>query len=307
MAGEDVIEYLKLSDEVVAALGEGRPVVALESTLITHGLPRPLNAETALGMESEVRSAGAVPATIAVLDGLVRVGLGEDELRQLAATEDALKVSSRGLGYALATGRTAATTVSGTMWVAKRAGIRYFCTGGIGGVHRDATRTGDVSTDLLELARTSVAVVCAGVKSILDIGRTLEYLETMGVLVLGYDTEEFPAFYTARSGLPVPYSVSGPEEAAKVLRAHRRMGLPGGVLIACPPPESEVDEAKLRGAIERAVREAEDSGVRGADVTPFLLSRVSELSGGASLRANLALLRNNARIAAGIAAADAAL
>lgn len=300
-------EYIKMRDEVAQALGEGRPVVALESTLITHGLPHPLNAETALAMEREVRSTGAVPATVAVLGGMLRAGLSEAEIEQLAATENALKVSSRGLAYALASGRTAATTVSGTMWVAKVAGIRYFATGGIGGVHRDASRTGDISTDLLELSRTSVAVVCAGAKSILDIGRTLEYLETAGVPVLGYKTTEFPAFYTPHSGYSAPYTVRSPKEAAAVFRAHRRLRLPGGVLIACPPPASDADKTALESAIAQAVGEAGERGISGGEVTPFLLGRVAELSGGASLRANLALLHNNARIAAEIAAADSGL
>lgn len=293
------------SSEVAAALGSGEPVVALESTLITHGLPYPLNLETALGMEREVRSAGAVPATIAVLDGTLRVGLSEPELQRLAQVADALKVSSRGLGYAVASGRTASTTVSGTMWGAKLAGISYFATGGIGGVHRGAARTGDVSTDLTELSRTSVAVVCAGAKSILDLRLTLEHLETLGVPVLGYGTQEFPAFYTPHSGLPVPYSVWSAQETAAAFRVHRELGLPGGVLIACPPPTSDADESVLDAAIAQAVDEAEQQGVRGVDVTPFLLRRVAELSEGASLRANLALLYNNARIAAEIAVADA--
>ncbi|MDQ3856005.1 MAG: pseudouridine-5'-phosphate glycosidase [Chloroflexota bacterium] len=281
-------------------------MVALESALITHGLPHPLNVQTALAMEAEVWSAGALPATIAVLDGAVRLGLTEEELQRLAATTNALKVSSRGLAYAIATGATAGTTVSGTMWVASRAGIRYFATGGIGGVHRHVERTGDVSTDVLELSRTPVAVVCAGAKSILDIPRTLEYLETAGVPVLGYRTTEFPAFYTPSSGCPTPFSASGPQEAARVFRVHRRLGLPGGVLIACPPPASDLDATKLTQVIERSVREADECGIKGSELTPFLLRRVADLSGGESLRANVALLRNNARIAGEIAVADAA-
>lgn len=304
MAGS---RHVELHPEVAAALASALPVVALESTLISHGLPHPLNAETALGMEQQVRSAGAVPATVAVLDGALRVGLGAEQIERLARVTGALKVSSRGLGYAVASGRTASTTVSGTMWAAKLAGISYFATGGIGGAHRGATRTGDVSTDLIELSRTSVAVVCAGAKSILDLRLTLEYLETLGVPVLGYGTDEFPAFYTPHSGLPVPYTVTTAREAASAFRAHRELGLPGGVLIACPPPVSDADEAALEAAIGRAVDEADQQGVRGVDVTPFLLHRVAELSGGASLRANLALLQNNSRIAAEIAVADTEL
>lgn len=302
-----MIEYVKLSDEVVRALGEGTPVVALESTLITHGLPRPCNAETALAMEAVVRGVGAVPATVVVADGLLRVGLSEERIRALAETPDALKVSSRGLAYALAARRTASTTVSGTMWAAKLAGIRYFGTGGIGGVHRGAAETGDVSADLPELARTQVAVVCSGAKSILDIGRTLEYLETAGVPVLGYGAAEFPAFLVRSSGHALEYAVSGAEEAARVFRAHRRLGLPGGLLIACPPPVSPLDAARLEEATARAVREAGEAGVRGGAVTPWLLNRVAELTDGASLETNVALLVNNARTAAEIAVADAAL
>ncbi len=300
-----MIEYVKLSSEVMQALGEGRPVVALESTLITHGLPRPLNAETALAMESEVHSTGATPATVAVLGGRLRVGLAPGEIEQLAASESVLKVSSRGLAYALASGRAAATTVSGTMWAAKLAGIRYFATGGIGGVHRGAARTGDISTDLLELARTQVAVVCAGAKSILDLNLTLEYLETAGVPVLGYGTLEFPAFFTPRSGHQLEHSVDSAQEAARVFRAHRRLGLPGGMLFACPPPTSPEDEATLESATQQAVAEAEAQGVRGGELTPWLLRRLAELTNGASLEANVALLRNNARIAGEIAVADA--
>ncbi len=302
-----MIEYLKYNNEVVLALGDGRPVVALESTLITHGLPHPTNAETALAMEAQVRSAGAAPATVAVLGGLLRVGLDEEEIWALATADGVLKVSSRGLAYALVSGRTAATTVSGTMWAAKLAGIRYFATGGIGGVHRGVERTGDISTDLLELARTPVAVVCAGVKSILDIGRTLEYLESAGVPVLGYGTEEFPAFLTAKSGHRAPYTVADAPEAARVFRAHRRLGLPSGIVIASPPPSSDLDEATLEEATVRALREAEQQGMIGAALTPWLLARVADLTDGASLRANTALLQQNARIAAQIAVADATL
>jgi len=302
MRGETHLsDNIVLSEEVADAFRDGRAVVALESTLITHGLPHPTSVETARAMEAEVRSACAVPATIAVLDGRILVGLSEAELDRLAAASGVLKVSSRGLGYATATRATAATTVSGTMWVASRVGVSVFGTGGIGGVHRNAARSWDVSTDLLELSRTSVAVVCAGAKSILDIPRTLEYLETSGVPVLGYGTDEFPAFYTPYSGQPAPYRVDGAAEAAAVFRAHRTLSLPGGVLIACPSPASEADAELLESAVERAVAEAEESGLRGSDVTPWLLQRVSELSGGVGLRANLGLLRNNARIAGEIA------
>ncbi len=305
LEGKSVLEYVKLSSEVVLARGEGQPVVALESTLITHGLPNPLNAETALAMEAAVRAAGAVPATIAILGGRLCIGLSEEEIRHLAASQDVLKVSSRGLAYALATSRTAATTVSGTMYASRLAGIRYFATGGIGGVHRGAAITGDISTDLLELSRTQVAVVCAGAKSILDIGLTLEYLETAGVPVLGYATREFPAFFTPTSGHPLEYIVQDAHEAARVFRAHRRLNLPTGVLIACPPPQSDIDQARLESATRQAVHEAGQAGITGGEVTPWLLARVADLTRGESLKANVALLKNNARIAAYIAIADA--
>jgi pseudouridylate synthase len=294
---------IHLSDEVATALEEGRAVVALESTLITHGLPRPLNYQTAGEMEQEVRAAGAVPATICLLDGSIHVGLRDHELSRLAEVEDAIKISSRGLGYAVATRQNAGTTVSGTMWIASQVGIDIFGTGGIGGVHYGVSETGDISTDLTELTRTPVAVVCAGIKSILDIGRTLEYLETVGVPVFGYQTDAFPAFFSGVSGFPAPYRLESPAQAAAVWRAHRELGLPSGAVIACPPPIDVEDSDDLESAIEQANHEAIQQGISSGDITPFVLGRIAEITDGASVRVNIALLRNNARIAAEIAVA----
>jgi pseudouridylate synthase len=294
---------LRLSQEVTEALAAGQPVVALESTLITHGLPHPLNWHTARGMEQDVRDVGAIPATICVLDGEIRVGLAEDELERLADFDDAIKVSSRGLPYAVATRQTAGTSVSGTMWIAHHAGIMFFGTGGIGGVHVGASESGDISTDLAELARVPVVVVCAGVKSILDIGRTLEYMETVGIPVYGYQTSEFPAFFSGNSGFPAPYRLSSAHQVADVWHSHQALGLPGGMVVACPPPVTVDDGADLQAAIEQANREVIEQQVRSGDVTPFVLNRVAEITDGASVRVNIALLRHNARIAAEIAVA----
>lgn len=294
---------IEISDDVAAALDRGEPVVALESTLITHGLPWPVNRDTALDMEREVREAGAIPATIAVLDGAIRVGLSGEEIERLSGADGQLKISSRGLAYAVATGRTAGTTVSGTMWVASRAGIPFFGTGGIGGVHIGAEKTGDVSNDLSELARTPVAVICSGVKSILDIGRTLEYLETVGVPVFGYRTDEFPAFFSGRSGHPAPYRLEGPDQVASVWQVHRTLGQKTGIVIACPPPVAVEDQDQMQRAIDQANREAADNGIHGGEVTPFVLRRIAEITDGASVQVNTALLRHNARIAAEIAVA----
>jgi pseudouridylate synthase len=294
-------DYIRLSDEVAQALSGQQPLVALESTLISHGLPHPLNYQTAWEMEQEVRKAGATPATICLLDGEIRVGLSAADLAKLAESGDALKISSRGLAYAIATGRTAGTTVSGTMWIAKQAGIEIFGTGGIGGVHFGASETGDISTDLTELTRTPVAVVCSGAKSILDIGRTLEYLETAGVPVFGYQTDEFPAFFSGRSGFSAPYRVSSAEQAAAIWNTHRSLQLPSGIVVACPPPVGVEDADALQAAIGQANREAAERQVSSGDITPFVLRRVSEITNDASVRVNIALLRHNARIAGEIA------
>ena len=282
---------LLVQPDVAQALAQGRPVVALESTVIAHGLPYPRNVETALGMEQAVRAEGAVPATIAILDGRACIGLDRRQIERLATSKQVAKVSRRDIGICLARWLDGATTVSGTMYLAHLAGITVFATGGIGGVHRGHGT--DVSADLSELARTPVAVVCAGAKAILDLPATLEWLETAGVPVLGLGTDEFPAFYSRTSGLPVDARVDDAEQAAAIIRAHWGMGLASGVLVTVPiPAEFELPREKAEAAIARALAEAE--GVRGKAVTPFLLRRVSELTGGESLQANLALLLNNA-------------
>ena len=293
---------LHLAEEVAAARQMGRPVVALESTLITHGLPWPANLETALAMEAEVRAAGAVPATIAILGGSITVGLARAELERLARRPAGTvrKASRRDLPIAAARGEDAATTVAGTMIVAHRAGLRIFATGGIGGVHRGAPF--DVSADLLELGRTPVAVVCSGAKSILDLPLTVEVLESQGVPVIGFGTDTLPAFYSRSSGLPVDVRVDAPADAARIIAEARRQGAPHGLVIGVPVPAAdELPAAEAERAINQATREAEAQGVRGKAVTPFLLARVAELTGAASRRANTALLANNARAAGRIA------
>ncbi|MFN8483114.1 MAG: pseudouridine-5'-phosphate glycosidase [Anaerolineae bacterium] len=287
---------------VAAALSRGEPVAALESTVITHGLPWPANLETAQAMERVVREAGATPATVALLGGEIRVGLSDAELERLARQGGAArKVSRRDLGLAVARGEDGGTTVAATMWAAHRAGIAVFATGGIGGVHR--RHPFDVSADLPELARTPVLVVCAGAKAILDLPLTLEWLETHGVPVLGWQTTEFPAFYSRDSGLPVDQRVTNAAEVAAFWRAQRRLGL-GGALLTVPVPEEFAEpSAEVEKAIAEALDAADAQGVRGRAVTPFLLERVAALTEGASQRANRALLENNARVAAEVAAA----
>jgi pseudouridine-5'-phosphate glycosidase len=297
--------HLHCSDEVRAALRDGRPVLALESTIITHGMPWPRNLETALMSEREAREAGAVPATIAILDGKARVGLEESDLERLAqANTKAAKCSRRDIACLLASGATAGTTVAATMVFAHQAGIGVFATGGIGGVHRGAESTFDVSADLQELARTPVAVVCAGPKSILDIGLTLEFLETQGVPVIGYQTAELPAFYTRSSGFALDYRLDTPAGIARVIQTQHALALANGLVIANPIPESAaMDAADLERVIEQAVRQADHAGVGGKDLTPFLLQRVEDLTAGGSLEANMALMANNARLGGKIAAA----
>jgi pseudouridine-5'-phosphate glycosidase len=294
---------LDISDEVESALSGNRPVVALESTLIAHGLPWPTSVETALAAEEVIRAEGATPATIAVLGGRPTVGLTRPQIESLATTPGVLKASTRDLAYAVTQKRTAATTVAATMSLAEWAGIRVFATGGIGGVHLHADRTGDISADLTELARTRVAVVCAGAKNILDLRRTLEMLETLSVPVVGYQTDDFPAFYLRSSGEPVSARVDSPREAAGLLSAHWRLE-GGGVVLGQPVAE---DVALAPDEWDHAYRRAEElaaaANVRGKDVTPFLLARLAELTGGRSLRANQALIVANARLAALVAAA----
>jgi len=291
---------MQILPDVQRALDVGYPVVALESTLITHGLPRPINLEVARKLETIVREAGATPATIAIIGGSIQVGLDSGSLEHLARASDVRKVSRRDLPIVVAHKGDGATTVAATMWIAARAGIRVFATGGIGGVHRG--QPFDVSADLPELARTPVAVVCAGAKAILDLPLTLEWLETHGVPVIGYQCDEFPAFYSRRSGLPVDARVDTAEEAAAIILAKWRLEIEGGVLVTVPvPAELELDASAGESAIQAALEEAKQKGVRGKAITPFLLERVSQLTGGESQRANIALLENNARVAAELA------
>ncbi|WP_395459037.1 pseudouridine-5'-phosphate glycosidase [Azospirillum melinis] len=295
--------------EIADALATGRPVVALESTVISHGMPYPRNLETARALEAEVRAAGALPATIAVMDGRIRIGLDDDALERLAtAGHAARKLSRRDLPIALATKALGATTVAATMIGARLAGIPVFATGGIGGVHRGAETSFDISADLDELARTSVCVVCAGAKSILDLPKTLELLETRGVPVLGFGTEEFPAFYSRRSGLSVDHRCDNVREVAEILRTKWQLGLEGGVLLANPiPAADELDADAMEEAVARALADADAKRIKGKDITPHLLAALEAITGGRSLTANIALIRNNARIAAGVAAALAGL
>ena len=293
-------------DEVARALKIGMPVVALESTVITHGLPYPQNVTLARDMETEVRSGQAVPATIAVLDGQIRVGLRPDELERLGRGGQLHKISTRDFAPAIAQGWDGGTTVAATLLAAHRVGIRVFATGGIGGVHRTIGGAPgfnfDISADLPALAGTPLVVVCAGAKAILDLPATLEYLETLAVPVVGYGTDEFPAFYSPSSGLPVSVRADTPAEVAAIARAHWELGMPGAVLVAQPPPpQVALALDAVNGAIEQALHEASDRNLRGQAVTPFLLERVAELTGGDSLKANLGLLLNNARLAALIA------
>lgn len=301
-------EYLDVSEEVREALQYGRPVVALESTIISHGMPFPQNRETALSVERTVRENGAIPATIAILGGRLKAGLLQAEIELLARKgREVTKVSRRDLPFVIARRGDGATTVAGTMIVASMAGIRVFATGGIGGVHRGAERSFDVSADLEELAVTEVAVVCAGAKSILDLGLTLEYLETRGVPVVGYGTDELPAFYTRSSGFRLDYRLDSPEEIAAMLEVKWRAGLGGGVVVANPiPSEEAMDPAVINSAIDQALREASEQGVKGKEMTPFLLARIVELTGGDSLESNIKLVLSNSALAARIAAAYAA-
>ena len=289
-------EFLRIAPEVRDALEARRPVVAFESTIISHGMPYPRNRDTALEAEAAARAAGVVPATVALLDGRIAVGLTGNEIERLSTEKGVLKVSRRDLAWALAGRRAGATTVSATMLAAARAGIDVFATGGIGGVHRGSADTSDVSADLTELAATSVCVVSAGAKAILDIPRTLEVLETLGVPVACWGTPDFPAFYSRSSGSPAPLRVDSAEEVAKMLATQRALGLPQGILVAVPVPEGqEIPRQTVEGWIEKALGEAEKGGVRGKGVTPFLLSRIGELSGGASLESNVSLFHNNVR------------
>ena len=293
-------KYLDISPEVKNALDEGRPVVALESTIISHGMPYPRNVETALLVEQTIRDCGATPATIAVIGGRLKAGLSRDEIEYLGKTgRGVAKASRRDLPALVARGADGATTVTTTMIIAHMAGIKIFATGGIGGVHRGAEVTMDISADLEELAQTPVMVVCAGAKSILDLGLTLEYLETHGVPVIGYGTDELPAFYTRRSGFGVDYRVDSPAELAAMFRAQRDLGYKGGMLVTNPIPEEySMDKAVIDKAIDEALAQAKVQGIHGKETTPFLLAKVVELTGGDSLDSNIQLVLNNARVAA---------
>ncbi|WP_077035598.1 pseudouridine-5'-phosphate glycosidase [Pelomonas sp. KK5] len=297
------LRFLDHSPEVAAALADGRPVVALESTIIAHGMPWPHNVETARQVEQIVRDEGATPATIAVIDGRIRIGLDDAQLERLAR-EPALKLSRRDLPYAVATGALGATTVAATMICAALAGIEVFVTGGIGGVHRGAEASFDISADLQELARTPVAVVCAGAKSILDIGLTLEYLETHGVPVLSTGQDNFAAFYTPDSGFKADFRLDEPAALARFIRAKWALGLGGGVVVSNPVPGAQaMPKAEIDAIIEAALAEADVQGIAGKAVTPFLLDRIKSLTGGRSLATNIALVKNNARLGAQLALA----
>jgi pseudouridine-5'-phosphate glycosidase len=301
-------EYIRVAAPVRQALAQGKPVVALESTVIAHGLPYPANAEVAQGMEDAIAAAGATPATIALLDGQIVIGLNTDEIERLATEDNVMKASRRDLGVALGSKRTAATTVAGTLACAALASISVFATGGIGGVHRGAEQTFDVSADLLELARSPVITVCAGAKAILDLPLTLEYLETHSVPLIGYETDELPAFYSRESGLRVPHRCDTPEEVARIAVAQWRSGLGGGLLVTCPIPEEHaLPRERTDREITIALAEAEEQGIHGPATTPFLLARLAQLTGGESVTANRALLLNNATQAARFAKALAEL
>lgn len=298
-----MIKYLEISKEVKEALENNKPVVALESTIISHGMPYPKNLETALNVENIIRENGAIPATIAIINGKLKVGLEKEEIEILAKEGlNVPKVSRRDLPVILAKKLNGATTVATTMIIANMANIKIFATGGIGGVHREAETTMDISADLEELAQTNVAVVCAGAKSILDLGLTLEYLETKGVPVLGYKTKELPAFYTRKSGFNLDYEISSPEEFANILKAKWENNLKGGVVIANPIPEEfAMDFETITNAINEAVIESKKLGIKGKDSTPFLLDKVQKITSGKSLEANINLVYNNAKLASKIA------
>ncbi|HIR63663.1 MAG TPA: pseudouridine-5'-phosphate glycosidase [Candidatus Faecousia faecigallinarum] len=297
--------YLQINPEVAQAVAQGKPVVALESTIISHGMPYPQNVETALAVEKIIRDNGAVPATIAILGGKLVAGLTPEQIEYFGKKGQAIaKASRRDLAVLCAKGEDGATTVATTMLIAHMAGIRIFATGGIGGVHRGAETTMDISADLEELAHTPVMVICAGAKSILDLGLTLEYLETHGVPVLGYGTKELPAFYTRASGFSVDYRLDTPEELAKAFLAQNQMGLGGGMLVTNPIPEAySMDPAVINGAIDQAIAQCNQQGIHGKATTPFLLAKVAEITGGDSLAANIQLVFNNAKLAAQVACA----
>ena len=297
-------KWMDISEEIQNSIKENGPVVALESTIISHGMPFPQNLETALEVESIIRKEGAIPATIAVVEGRIKIGLSNLELEQFAQGTKTVKVSSRDVPLVLSQKQDGGTTVAATMVCARMAGISVFVTGGIGGVHRGSEKTMDISGDLMELSRTNVAVVCAGIKSILDIPRTLEYLETQGVPVIGYRTDEFPAFYTTTSGYSVQSRINTAEEIARCMKVKWELGLKGGMVVANPVlREDAMDEVVIEEAITKSLKEASEKGIDGKAVTPFLLERISQLTDGESLKTNIALVSNNALVGAKIASA----
>ncbi len=301
-------EYLVFSDEVKDALETNTPIVALESTIISHGMPCPENINTAREVRQIVAENGAMPATIAIIGGRIHIGLTEEHIEFMATAKDIVKASRRDLPIILTKKLHASTTVAATMICAHLAGIKVFVTGGIGGVHRNAEKTFDISADLQELAKTDVAVVSAGAKVILDLKLTMEYLETMGVPVLGYQTDEFPAFYTRRSGITLNYRIDTPEEAAQIIQTKWNLGLKGGIIVANPIPDKDaMNLRKMRRAIKTALKEADELEIEGKELTPFLLDKIKELTGGESLTANIALIKNNALLGAKIAVALNAL
>ncbi len=300
--GSCMNQHWAVKDDVQRALDGGRPVIAFESTVLTHGLPYPESARLALRVEEIANEEGCVPATIGIIDGVVHVGMTPGEIDRLASDERARKSSSFDLAFVVASGGSAGTTVSGTLAIAERAGIRVFATGGIGGVHRGAADSFDISHDLQSLARSRIVTVCAGAKAILDLPKTLEYLETAGVCVIGYQTDAFPAFYSRDSGLTLDYSAESADVIARAFVAREQLGLPGGFLVAAPiPAEYEIPADQIGASIDRAICWASDRGVRGKDVTPFLLASMAQITAGRSVEANLALLENNARVGASIA------
>lgn len=295
-------DYLDVNPEVVKALEEGRPVVALESTIIAHGMPYPKNVETAIAVEEVIKANGAVPATIGILGGRIKIGLTKEEIEYMAHAKNVLKVSRRDLPLVIAQKMDGATTVAGTMIAANMAGIKLFVTGGIGGVHRGAGESFDISADLEELKMTDVTVVCAGAKAILDIPATMEYLETAGVPVIAYGVDEIPAFYSRKSGVAAVCRLDSPEEIGALVSMKDQLGLKGGVLVTCPIPEKdEIPADEINAVIDKAIEEAEENGIKGKESTPFLLSKVKDLTEGRSLEANIKLVLNNAEIGAKIA------
>lgn len=301
-------EHLNIHPEVAQALAKGQPVVALESTIIAHGMPYPQNVQTALEVEAVIREQGAVPATIAVLEGKICIGLSREQIEVLGSTKNVMKLSRRDLPFAVATGKPGATTVAATMICAAFAGIQVFVTGGIGGVHRGAAESFDISADLQELAQTNVAVVCAGAKSILDLPLTLEYLETLGVPVISVGQEEFPAFFTRSSGWKADFRLDTAHEQAQFIHTKWALGLKGGVVVSTPvPAEMEIPAAQIDHVVAQALLEAEQQGIAGKATTPYLLKRINELTQGASLKTNIALVKNNARVGAQLAVALSAL